>query len=422
MQELSKIGFGCYRVSNRSQEHKEALTQALALGCNLIDTSANYSDGESEILVGEVAEGKAHIVTKGGYIQGQNLKVLEELHQANLAQTDLVDLSPSLKHSIHPDFLANQIELSLQRLKGEKIDTFLLHNPEYFFKQSEGNTSREEYYRRIAQALFFLEEQVAEGRIGSYGISSNTFPALPDQADATDLRTILEITTKIKAKYDACHFDTIQFPFNYIEDQARRKIYGEQSLLSLAKENQIRTMANRPLNAFEQGGLLRLAEFRDFHFLEKKSAEIYFQEAIEALEGKWKSLGEDLKDLHGIPLFSQFKQVWNNLPSPDAVDQVFMGHFFPFLANIWGEAGVPPQEAQVFYDLYEVATELSRKEMNQKANGFRSELEDNGVISPQDQRPLSLILCQLYLEAGVDHILVGMRNKTYVEDLSPLLK
>ena len=41
----------------REAEHREALTQALRAGCNVIDTSTNYMDGESEQLVGSVLQG-----------------------------------------------------------------------------------------------------------------------------------------------------------------------------------------------------------------------------------------------------------------------------------------------------------------------------------------------------------------------------
>ena len=52
----SQAGFGCYRVSSGVAHHKAALQKALCEGINLIDTSANYADGGSETLVGEVLE------------------------------------------------------------------------------------------------------------------------------------------------------------------------------------------------------------------------------------------------------------------------------------------------------------------------------------------------------------------------------
>ena len=44
---VSALGFGAYRVDAGTPEHGMALQEALEGGCNLIDTSTNYTDGES---------------------------------------------------------------------------------------------------------------------------------------------------------------------------------------------------------------------------------------------------------------------------------------------------------------------------------------------------------------------------------------
>ena len=50
----SRIGFGGYRIDLEEADHREALIKALREGCNLIDTSTNYGDGDSERLIGAV--------------------------------------------------------------------------------------------------------------------------------------------------------------------------------------------------------------------------------------------------------------------------------------------------------------------------------------------------------------------------------
>ena len=80
----SICGFGCYRIDESVAEHNKALELALTNGINLIDTSANYTDGGSEKLIcnvllnsfqkGEPLPDDLIIVSKGGYIQGKNLK------------------------------------------------------------------------------------------------------------------------------------------------------------------------------------------------------------------------------------------------------------------------------------------------------------------------------------------------------------
>ena len=77
----SGVGFGTYRVHLRVQEHRAALAKALRMGVNLIDTSSNYTGGNSERMIGEVLAGliaqgvvkreEIIVVSKGGYIQGE---------------------------------------------------------------------------------------------------------------------------------------------------------------------------------------------------------------------------------------------------------------------------------------------------------------------------------------------------------------
>ena len=82
LQPLGATGLRCHpQVSDAiasltsNAGHESALRRYLAMGGNLIDTSANYGDGASEELVGKVLAGlprdRVIVVTKGGYIQGQ---------------------------------------------------------------------------------------------------------------------------------------------------------------------------------------------------------------------------------------------------------------------------------------------------------------------------------------------------------------
>ena len=62
-------------------EHKASLKKALREGVNIIDTSANYMDGAAEEIIGdclndliesnELSRDEVVVVSKGGYIQGQ---------------------------------------------------------------------------------------------------------------------------------------------------------------------------------------------------------------------------------------------------------------------------------------------------------------------------------------------------------------
>ena len=87
----SSAGFGGYRVSAEVPHHAEALRKALLEGVNLIDTSANYADGGSENLVGRIigeliatsqlSRGEIIVVSKVGYLQGQNYALSQQRMQ-----------------------------------------------------------------------------------------------------------------------------------------------------------------------------------------------------------------------------------------------------------------------------------------------------------------------------------------------------
>ncbi len=426
---MGKLGFGGYRISIRSAEHREALTLALKLGCPLVDTSSNYTNGESEELIGSVLsehpEFNPMVVTKAGYIQGNNLKVIEELNSNGLAREDLVDLGDDLKHSIHPEFLKNQIDHSLKRLQRSSVDTFLLHNPEYYFK-TEGAT-QEEYYRRIKKAFEYLEEEVLLGRIKSYGISSNNFILPLNDRTVTNLGSVIKAAKEVSSKN---HFTTIQFPFNLIEIGALEKFgdYGDESLIELAKLNNLVTMSNRPLNAFSNNQLVRLATYdfltQDF---DEAKAEKDFNACMKLVEEKWREAAQgdelvDAEDFNELVLIKQFNELWKTLPSPDAVEQVYFGHFFPFIARIWGAEGLNAKEAAPFYELLDHSMKYARKNMTTKALSFKSQAESVGLIPVQTGQPFAVDVIETYLNYGIDFVLLGMTKVEYVNQVKHLFK
>ncbi|HKY73542.1 MAG TPA: aldo/keto reductase, partial [Nitrospira sp.] len=176
---VSRLGFGCYRVDGTDPEYARALTTALQSGVNLIDTSTNYMDGESERLVGAVlrrvvtdndcARDEVIVVSKIGYVQGHNLKEVEARERAGRPYPEMVKYGDGIWHCIHPEFLADQLDASLDRLGLATLDVCLLHNPEYMLSESarDGDRSsteaRERFYARIVQAFAYFEAQVVAG-------------------------------------------------------------------------------------------------------------------------------------------------------------------------------------------------------------------------------------------------------------------
>jgi aryl-alcohol dehydrogenase-like predicted oxidoreductase len=420
---MGQVGFGSYRVSIKSKEHKAALICALKAGCSLIDTSSNYTNGDSEELIGAVLsehpEFNPIIVTKAGYIQGKNLKTLEELNAEGKALEDLVDLGDTLKHSIHPDFLKSQLDQSLKRLKRNSVDYFLLHNPEYYFQSAEATQS--EYYARLKKAFMYCEEEVALGRIKAYGISSNNFVLPIQDPEVTDLNKILEILTNIKDH----HFKMVQFPFNLIEIGALEKLgdYGDESLLELCMKNGLLSVVNRPLNAFTHNKLVRFATYENiYENLDEKKAEEKFRECISTLRKKWNESSDETTtadDFDHIEIISQFKTLWNTLPTPDAVDQIFFNHLFPFIARLWGE-NLTAEESRPCYDLMEYSQVYSRRNMSRNAIEFRNQATEVGLLPDLADRPFAVMAVETYLDYGFDYVLVGIRKPEYVDQMKLL--
>ena len=416
--ELSKIGFGGYRISDDDPESARALSTALSQGCNLIDTSANYQNGKSELLIGRLIKEKPEqpvfVVTKAGYIQKDNLKVLESLKAKGLACDDIVELKPTFKHSIHPDFLNNQIETSKKRLNKKVIDAFLLHNPEYYFRLNDPDAKRH-YYERIKKAFSFLEEKVQEGSIRYYGISSNTFPLAEHAPNRTDLSVIIDIVKEISSQN---HFKFIQFPYNLAEHTAASETHAQGvSLIGLAKANQIVTLSNRPLNVTVEGNFLRLAEYEvdKNDTIDGQNLWIQF---VAILNARLKKLDTD-SNIMDFEIIDHLDKHWKTIGNPESVDAIFSTHLFPFLEQLYGEH-VPKKALETFQKVRRQSLLFSLMNMSDRAREFAAKMITEGRLIEESCLPLSAMVCKQYLSDGIDHVLVGMKKPPYVELLRPL--
>ena len=231
--QISPVGFGCYRVSAEVETHRDALVAALGSGCNLIDTSTNYTDGQSERLVGEVlarqieatalSRDEVVVVSKIGYAQGQNLALAVRRAVANQPFPQMIQYTDGLWHCIHPEWLADQLTRSLGRLSLETLDVLLLHNPEYALRHAAQHndgpleTRRIDFYGRIEAAFAHLETEVAHGRIAAYGVSSNTVGAAPDDPMATCLQRFIDCARRAGGADH--HFRWLQLPLNLLESR-----------------------------------------------------------------------------------------------------------------------------------------------------------------------------------------------------------
>lgn len=450
----SPAGFGGYRIAAGVDDHEMSLRHALQHGINLIDTSSNYADGNSERLIGQVLESiikseemrrdQVIVVSKGGYLQGGNYLASQERKAAGQGYPDLVEYAEGLEHCIHPDFLDEQLTLSLQRLNLETLDVYLLHNPEYYLGWAAGqgmpvNAAREEFYRRIQKAFAFLETAVADGRIKTYGISSNTFPAPAGHAEFVGLERVWHIAQEVAdADTGDHHFGVIQFPMNLLESGAalEQNQSNGQTLLGYARAQGVGCLVNRPLNAFSNSRMFRLAEVEG----SKRFTDDDITQAIGHLNRSEKKLWRKLlPDLNlPLPLYNrikeqasvadQLKHYWRNFGSYERWRQVKDGVFLPRVQGViqycrQQGAGVEGLEAwaenhrKLLEAAFKAVGSLYVEEAQKQNRALREQIKTADADWAAAGTLSRMAVRALRSTAGVGCVLVGMRRKAYVEDI-----
>ncbi len=403
-----KIAFGTYRISDHLVEHIEAIKTAINAGVKLIDTSTNYMDGGAEraiaIAINDCDEKltcKLEIVSKFGYMQGSTLKRIKEEDEKF---PEIVKFSDNVYHCIHPDFLKDQLSESLSRLHVKKIECYLIHNPEYFILDAlnndiERSVALDGMFERIYNSFVALELEVKAGRIGSYGISSNSFSKPVDDLEFLPYEDLM-IFAKNAAKEagnDKHHFTTIQLPINLLENEGLKCV-------SWAKQEGIRVLANRPLNAQKNNLMFRLAEYSEpeeyFHHLnailelvdDESTQSIYnLIEQLDSNRHRFGWIGEYESFLHRqiIPHLSKALQELDEV-SQDSLAQN-LDHF------------LREYEKMVAYECSKT-TRVSLK----------NELESC------EKRLQACALEYLLKNDSIDYVLVGMRKSSYVSDIMSL--
>lgn len=458
MTNKSQIGFGTYRIDHITPEHYQALYKAIENGIRVIDTSSNYTDGESEKVVGNVitdliSEGKIKreditIITKGGYIQGQNYKLAQKRKESGKPYSDVVEYSPGLWHCISPDFLDEQMSFQFERLNQSKgrgyIDVYLLHNPEYYMgwafnlkDKPSGEEIRNIFYARIKKAFEFLEELSIKNIIRSYGISSNTFPAGQNKYDFVSLEKIISIAESISSSH---HFKYIQFPFNLIESGAlfeKNQKGSSKTVIELAKKYKLSTIINRPLNAITNQGLIRLAEFEIKEIPEEDTEKLLTVCSLveeDLKDGMLQNLNLEEKTLVSLTsildLAQKLKENFSNFGSIEHLKDIIENYFVPridYLLKMFTEVikdkEVSEKGIKYLEDIMKllILTSNHYKRIANKRSGFISRIINENI----DTKYFNLSLAQKAINIigsikGVDIVLVGARKETYVKEILSL--
>lgn len=424
------LGFGCYRVADGNVEHETALRSYLDHGGNLIDTSTNYTDGQSEILVGKVLKSyprdRVIVVTKAGYIQGQNMRLAQ-----SQAFPEVVKYGEGIWHCIHPEFLETQISFSRQRLQLETVDVFLLHNPEYFLSHQAHHkpldlADHNEFYRRIGLAFRFLEEQVHRGTIRWYGISSNNFGLSSSQPEHTSVERCLAEGEAIGPNH---HFRVIQLPMNLHESGgALFKSNAGQTVLEFCQRRGIGVLVNRPLNSYSNNRLTRLADFSRSG--ESAPGKTDLTALLNPLRQHEQTLADGLGVFsmagRGAGLADMLQQIVPQVGSVDHWEQVVGRHVIAPLQEWIEENGRAHGNnafwgswLQEFFPLlhatFEEIERFVQAQQQSESDAVRAKLYEAGY--PESSESLSQIALRLLINLdGLSCVLVGMRKVSYVQD------
>lgn len=395
-----KLGFGTYRIADGNFSHEQALRYALDNGIKVIDTSTNYTGGLSELLIGKVIADYDRkditIISKFGYIQGA---LLEEIKERKAVE-EVVEYDPSCWHSLHPDFLVTQLSRSLERLNCDYIDTYLLHNPEYYLMANikEGKDIKyhqKVMFERIYKAFVTLEEEVKKGRIRSYGISSNSFALKEDDPHFLPYDALVDVAkiASEEAGSETHHFTAVQLPINMVETEGLK-------CAKWAKSEGLTVITNRPLNAFKENLMYRLATYdlpSDYEGL--------LNETINFLQGS----GLDLL----ATIITELDSVVHRFGWVGEYENFLMQQVMPAFQKAFqsvpeNDREVIAQSLEHFLNVYEqqVAFESSKTTLSSlKALGI-------DVEAPIQKDALGFLL----KNSDIDVVLLGMRKIKYVQD------
>jgi uncharacterized protein YyaL (SSP411 family)/aryl-alcohol dehydrogenase-like predicted oxidoreductase len=460
----TRLGFGTYRVDTQHTDQREALKRALRVSCNVIDTSTNYMDGDSERLIGavlkeliasgELAREEIIVVSKIGYVQGQNLQLVEAREKSGRPYPDMVKYGDDIWHCIHPEFLADQLELSLDRLGLSTLDICLLHNPEYYLSEAARRGTgdlpalRTNFYHRIERAFAYFESQIAAGRLRGYGVSSNTVTSRADDPEATSLARMCEAAENAAQSIGSPqhHFRVVQCPMNLFESGAAVTTNtgdsGSETVLEYARRVGLAVLVNRPLNAMpaSRNGMWRLAEPP----LENGPIDVLRQLGVVAdLEKEYRDslapaiphTGEGLSPAEFFAWARELEGMRHQIQGLEHWEQIEHHHIAPLVNQVL--QALPQYLSGALSDQWEAWRDRYVPELLTLLRGLRHEATERSrartalvsaaidPLLPASHRAESLSRKALWILAstpGVTCVLNGMRTPHYVDDALGVLR
>lgn len=447
---VSRLGFGSYRLDGEPPGQSEALARALLSGVNLIDTASNYTDGRAERTIGAVlkrlfAEGKLRrqavvVVGKAGFAQGEALAKLREAEAAGEPTPEVVHWQEQVWYSLHPTFLQQELEGSLQRLGLDALDLFLVHNPETFLVDAKRSRPKAapalvhaQLQARLQRAFEWAEKQCDAGRLGGYGVSCNTLAGKPDALETLPLATVLasaEAAAKAVGRKASEHrLRAIQLPANLFEPAA---LVGSPSVVAEAAKAGLAVLVNRPLNGLRGDRVVRLA---DPPVLVPKAPFPEALEEVQALEAiftqdfapkirvegqgprpeqllRWgQELAQAPQQVQGLEAWAQLQQQRIG-PEVNQVLQVLaQGFKSEPTFTAWAK-----RYAETLSRLLEAITSELLGKARAQSDKLKSDLHAHTPEAWKGASLSRIALGALLSEAHVTTVLVGMRRPAYVDD------
>lgn len=264
---VSSLGLGTYLGECDDAEdarYVAALRLAFARGINVVDTAINYRCQRSEravaraladsIAAGVVRRDEVVVCTKGGFVPLDGEPPASRAEYERYVQREFVDTGEldanhlvGGGHSLEARFLAALIARSRANLGVRTIDVYYVHNPE---QQLEA-TSPARFRTLLRHAFAMLEERVAVGDIGCYGIASwHGFRVAPEARGHLSLTELVAIAREVGG--DGHHLAVVQLPVNLAMSEAIRTPTQRRGgravpLLHVAAELGVSVMASATL-------------------------------------------------------------------------------------------------------------------------------------------------------------------------------
>jgi aryl-alcohol dehydrogenase-like predicted oxidoreductase len=220
---ISSVGFGL--ASGEPTEEVDArylgaIAAAFGSGCNHFDVALSYRGQRSEGALGNalaqlaatgvLRRDEVIVASKAGFIPYPPEEddaahyVYENFVAPGVAEPD--DFAGGI-HCMAPNFLSQQIAWSLKNTGLRTIDIYYLQNPE----TQLSFVDRTAFRRRLQLAFARLEDEVASGRIGCYGVATwEAFRLAPVTNTYMSLEVLQRLATEVAGPHH--HLSVVQLP------------------------------------------------------------------------------------------------------------------------------------------------------------------------------------------------------------------